>query len=37
MKKAIVIDDENRTRELIVKMINSFGFEIQAFQGGNNV
>jgi len=37
MKKAIVIDDENRTRELIVKMINSFGFPIEAIQGGNNV
>lgn len=37
MKKAIVIDDENRTRELIVKMINSFGFDIEAVQGGDNV
>jgi two-component system LytT family response regulator len=37
MVKALVIDDENRTRELIVKMINSFGFEIEAIQGGNNV
>jgi two-component system LytT family response regulator len=37
MIKAIVIDDENRTRELIVKMINSFGFEIEALAGGDNV
>jgi two-component system LytT family response regulator len=37
MIKALVIDDENRTRELIVKMINSFGFDIEAKQGGNNV
>jgi two-component system LytT family response regulator len=37
MKKALVIDDENRTRELIVKMINSFGFEIEAIPGGDNV
>jgi two-component system LytT family response regulator len=37
MVKALVIDDENRTRELIVKMINSFGFDIEAIQGGNNV
>lgn len=37
MKKALVIDDENRTRELIVKMINSFGLNIEAKQGGDNV
>ena len=37
MKKALVIDDENRTKELIVKMINSFGLEIEAIPGGNNV
>jgi two-component system LytT family response regulator len=37
MKKALVIDDENRTRELIVKMINSFELDIEAVQGGNNV
>jgi two-component system LytT family response regulator len=37
MIKAIVIDDENRTRDLIVKMINSFGFEIEAIAGGDNV
>lgn len=37
MKKALVIDDENRTRDLIVKMIDSFGFDIEAFPGGNNV
>ena len=37
MKKALVIDDENRTRELIVKMINSFGFDLEAKPGGDNV
>ena len=37
MIKAIVIDDENRTRELIVKMINSFGFDIEAVSGGDSV
>ncbi len=37
MIKALVIDDENRTRELIVKMINSFGFDIEAISGGDNV
>lgn len=37
MKKAIVIDDENRTRDLIVKMINSFGLDIEAIAGGTNV
>jgi two-component system LytT family response regulator len=36
-KVVIVIDDENRTKELIVKMINSFGLEIEAIPGGNNV
>lgn len=37
MIKALVIDDENRTRELIVKMINSFGLPIEAIAGGDNV
>lgn len=37
MKKALIIDDENRTRDLIVKMINSFGLEIEAIPGGENV
>jgi two-component system LytT family response regulator len=37
MKKALIIDDENRTRELIAKMIDSFGFEIQTYPIGENV
>jgi len=37
MKKAIVIDDENRTRDLIAKMINSFGLNIEAIAVGENV
>lgn len=37
MTKAIVIDDENRTRELISKMINSFGLNIEAIPAGNDV
>jgi two-component system LytT family response regulator len=37
MKKALIIDDENRTRELIAKMITSFGFDIEAIPVGENV
>lgn len=37
MKKAIIIDDENRTRDLISKMINSFGLDIEAIPAGENV
>ncbi len=37
MKKAIVIDDENRTRDLIAKMINSFGLGIEAIPAGESV
>ncbi|MEN9442987.1 MAG: hypothetical protein RLZ33_3064 [Bacteroidota bacterium] len=37
MKKALIIDDENRTRELIAKMITSFGFDIEAIPAGENV
>jgi two-component system LytT family response regulator len=37
MKKAVIIDDENRTRELIAKMINSFGLDILAIPAGENV
>jgi two-component system LytT family response regulator len=37
MKKALIIDDENRTRELIAKMIDSFGFDIQTYPVGENV
>jgi two-component system LytT family response regulator len=37
MKKAVIIDDENRTRDLIAKMINSFGLNIKAIPAGENV
>lgn len=37
MKKAVIIDDENRTRDLIAKMINSFGLDIEAIPAGENV
>ena len=37
MKKALVIDDENRTRDLIAKMINSFGLDIEAIATGESV
>ncbi len=37
MKKALIIDDEQRTRELIAKMIESFGLDIQAIPAGENV
>ncbi len=37
MKKVVIIDDENRTRELIAKMIDSFGFDVIAIPEGKNV
>jgi two-component system LytT family response regulator len=37
MKKAIIIDDENRTRDLIAKMVNSFGLDIEAIAAGESV
>ncbi len=37
MRKALIIDDENRTRELIAKMIDSFGFDLETFPIGENV
>lgn len=37
MKKAIIIDDENRTRDLIAKMINSFGLDIEAISAADSV
>ena len=37
MKRALVIDDENRTRDLIAKMINSFELDIEAIPAGENV
>ncbi|MFT5857998.1 MAG: two-component system LytT family response regulator [Flavobacteriaceae bacterium] len=37
MKKVLIIDDENRTRSLIAKMIDSFGFDVEAIPDGENV
>jgi two-component system LytT family response regulator len=37
MKKALIIDDENRTRELIAKMIDSFNLAIETYPIGENV
>lgn len=37
MKKILVIDDETRIQELIIKMIHSFGFSFEVVAGGNNV
>lgn len=37
MKKVLIIDDENRTRELIARMIDSFGFDIEVIPEGENV
>ena len=36
-KKILIIDDENRTRQLISKMIDSFGFDVKAIPEGENV
>ena len=35
--KVLIIDDEKRTRDMIAKMIDSFGFEIECFPIGENV
>ena len=37
MKKALIIDDEQRTRELIAKMIESFDLDVEAIARGENV
>lgn len=37
MKKIVIIDDENRTRELIARMIDSFGFDVVTIPEGDNV
>lgn len=37
MMKAVIIDDEKRTRELIAKMIESFDLGIETFPIGENV
>jgi len=37
MKKVLIIDDENRTRDLISKIIQSFGFDLEVISMGENV
>ncbi|MGB0914494.1 MAG: LytR/AlgR family response regulator transcription factor [Crocinitomicaceae bacterium] len=37
MKKVLIIDDENRTRQLIAKMIESFGMDVETIPEGENV
>lgn len=37
MKKVLIIDDENRTRALIAKMIDSFGLDVETIAEGENV
>jgi two-component system LytT family response regulator len=37
MKKILIIDDEKPTRDLIKRMIESFGFEVEVFNDGENV
>ena len=37
MRKIVIIDDENRTRELIARMIDSFGFDVVTIPEGENV
>lgn len=37
MKKVLIIDDENRTRNLIANMIESFGLNVETIPEGENV
>jgi two-component system LytT family response regulator len=37
MKKALIIDDEKRTRDLIARMIESFDLDIETYPLGENV
>lgn len=37
MKKVLIIDDENRTRNLISNMIQSFGLDVETIPEGENV
>lgn len=37
MHKVLIIDDENRTRQLIANMIDSFGFDVETIPEGENV
>ena len=36
-KKILIVDDENPTRQLIKKMINSFGLNLDVYTDGENV
>jgi two-component system LytT family response regulator len=37
MNKVLVIDDENKTREFIAKLIRSFGLDLEVIAQGENV
>ena len=37
MKKVLIIDDENRTRDLIAKMIQTFGLDVSVISEGETV
>lgn len=37
MTKVLIVDDETRTRELIAKMIDSFGMDVETIPEGSNV
>lgn len=37
MKKIVIIDDENRTRSLIAKIIESFDYDVEIYPEGENV
>ncbi len=37
MTKILIVDDEARTRELIAKMIDSFGYDLETIPEGSNV
>ena len=36
-KKVLIIDDENRTRDFVKKMIDSFQLDLEVFTDGENV
>ena len=36
-KKILIVDDENPTRQLIKKMITSFGLNLDVYNDGENV
>jgi YesN/AraC family two-component response regulator len=37
MIKVLVVDDENKTREFIAKLIRSFGLDLEVIAQGENV